>query len=134
MMLAQPRVGRTQDDKLLGDMPAKGHKILGDLGDVPAKGHKILGDLGDGTVDVLDSRPTPSASSVPVLGDFSFLVFFGRSGSSPLRRSLLLCWLQTRIMRAWQEKGERHKSAGGGAYVKSSKEGQNAIRFSGLGF
>ena len=31
MMLDQPRVERTQDDKVLGDMPTKGHEILGDL-------------------------------------------------------------------------------------------------------
>ena len=37
MMLAQPRVERTQDDKVLGDIPAKGHKALGDLGDIPAR-------------------------------------------------------------------------------------------------
>ena len=41
-MLAQPRVKQTQDDKVLGDTPTKGHKILGDLGDIPAQGHEDL--------------------------------------------------------------------------------------------
>ena len=50
MMLDQPRVERTQDDKVLGDMPAKAHKILGDLSDIPAKGQKIFGDLGRGSL------------------------------------------------------------------------------------
>ena len=30
MLLDQPKIDRTQDDK-----PAKGHRILGDLGDIP---------------------------------------------------------------------------------------------------
>ena len=47
MMLDQPRVARTQDDRVLGDMPAKGQKILSDLGDIPAQSHRIFEDLGD---------------------------------------------------------------------------------------
>ena len=43
------------------------------------------------TFYVPDSRPTPSAFSALVLGFFS-LDFFGRSGLSPLRRSLLMLW------------------------------------------
>ena len=45
--LHDARVERTQDDRVLGDIPAKGRKILGDLGDIPAKGHRIFEDLRD---------------------------------------------------------------------------------------